>query len=92
MAIVLLRIDERLITKTVGSTDQIRQVEVMGRPGLWITGDAHQVRYLSPEGDVVVDRVAADTLLWQDGAVLFRVEGFDDLADALAFVEVVEGT
>ena len=79
--------DEQLIRKTVTSADQVRQLQVMGHPALWIAGTAHEVMYESADGDVVVERVAADTLLWQDGAVLFRVEGFDTLADALAFVE-----
>ena len=81
------RLDERLITKTVSSSDQVEQVEVSGHPGLWVSGTAHEVMYESPEGDVVVRRVAANTLLWQDGTVLYRVEGFAELADALAFAE-----
>lgn len=76
-------LDERLITKTVGSSDQIRQVTVNGAPGLWIADAPHEVLYDVPGSDVVVERVAANTLLWNDGEMLYRVEGFDLLDDAL---------
>jgi hypothetical protein len=79
------RLFEEGITKTVQSSDQISEVRVGDHPGLWIAGGSHQVAYESPDGDMVVTRVASDTLLWQDGPVLFRVEGFDDLADAVEF-------
>lgn len=73
------------ITKTVQSSDQVTEVRVGDAPGLWIAGGAHEVLYKSSAGDVIVTRAASNTLLWQDGPVLFRVEGFDDLADALEF-------
>ena len=82
-------IDGRLfdagITKTVQSSDQVSEVSVGDHPGLWFAGGPHQVAYEPPDGDVVVTRVASNTLLWQDGPVLFRVEGFDELDDALEF-------
>lgn len=79
-------LDERLVSKVVSSTDQVEVVDVMGHRGLWISGAPHEVMYASPDGDVVVERLAANTLLWHDGAVLYRLEGFEELADALAFV------
>lgn len=81
------RLSAALVVKTVGSSDQITEVIVQGRTGLWISGEPHQVMYESPDGSVVVERVARDTLVWQDGDVLLRVEGFAELSDALAFVE-----
>ena len=87
--VLLSAIDGRLfeagITKTVQSSEQISEVRVGDHPGLWIAGEPHQVVYESPDGEVVVTRAASNTLLWQDGQVLYRVEGFDDLADALEF-------
>ena len=77
----------QLIVKTVGSSDQIEEVTVDGHPGLWFDGVPHHVMYDAPTGDVVVERVAADTLVWQDGDALLRVEGFDRLSDAIGFVE-----
>ena len=81
------RLSAALVVKTVGSSEQITEVTVRGRPGLWISGDPHEVMYESSDGSVVVERVARDTLVWQDGDVLLRVEGFAELSDALAFVE-----
>jgi hypothetical protein len=76
-----------LIEKTVGASDQVREVVVDGQPGLWISGAPHEVVYESPGGAIAVERAAANTLLWSDGAVLYRVEGFDELADAVSFAE-----
>ena len=39
-----------------------------------------------PTGEIVVERVAANTLLWQRDGVLWRVEGFTRLSEALDFV------
>lgn len=80
-------LSDALITKSVGSSEQVEQVDIDGLEGLWISGAAHQVLYEAANGEVVVERFAANTLLWQDNGVLYRVEGFDQLADALAFVE-----
>ena len=79
--------DRQPILKTVGSSDQIREVTVDGHAGLWFAGVPHDVMYDAPIGEVVVERVAVDTLVWHDGAVLWRVEGFDRLPDAIEFVE-----
>ena len=43
--------------------------------------------YDAAVGDVVVERVAGNTLVWQDGDTLLRVEGFARLSDAIEFVE-----
>lgn len=79
-------LEAQLITKTVSASDQLEQVEVNGAPGLWIGGESHEVLYRVAESEVVVERVAANTLLWNDGDLLYRIEGFDRLDDALAFV------
>ncbi len=81
------RLGETLISKAVASSDQVAEVEVNGQPGLWISGGAHEVLYESLVGGIVVERVAGNTLLWQHDGVLSRVEGFDDLSQALAFAE-----
>jgi hypothetical protein len=84
-------LDGALVAKVVRSSDQIEEVDVGGRPGLWISGADHtvtfEVLYEGPDGEARGERVAADTLLWQDGTTLLRVEGFETLADALAFAE-----
>jgi hypothetical protein len=73
------------IRKTVSGTSVVVPVEVGGNPGVWIP-DAHEV--MLERGDVpVFERIAGNTLLWQDGNVLWRVEGFGRIDDALRFAE-----
>ena len=76
---------DALVVKSVGASSQVEEVIVDGRPGLWISGSPHEVLYEDPQEDVVVERVARDTLLWSADGVLYRVEGFSRLADALAY-------
>ena len=82
----------RMIVKSVQSPNQVHEVEVDGAPGLWIDGLAHEIGYESPPGHVVFERMAGNTLLWQRGDVLTRVEGFDDVDAALAFALQAEST
>jgi hypothetical protein len=82
----------RMITKSVQSSNQVQEVEVDGAPGLWIAGPAHEIGYESPLGEPVFERMAGNTLLWQRGDLLTRVEGFDDLDAALAFARQAEAT
>lgn len=78
-------LDDGLITKMVGGDSSVREVDVAGRRGVWIDGAPHDLAYLTGDGEVVFERFAGNTLLWQDGDVLYRVEGFPTLADALAY-------
>lgn len=87
---IAARPNEVLISKTVQASHDVVDADVNGHDGLWVGGGAHEVLYETPDGEVEVRRVAANTLLWWDGDVLYRVEGFDDLDDALAFA--AEGT
>jgi len=81
------RLNTAVVAKTVGSLEQIDEVTVQGQDGLWISGAPHQVGYESLDGSIAVERVAQNTLVWQSGDVLVRVEGFVELSDALAFVD-----
>ena len=71
--------------KTLGSSTSIIEVDVGGHLGLWIDGAPHQVMYETSDGSVVVERVAGNTLLWEVDPVLYRLEGFDNLDDAIKF-------
>ncbi|HQV57150.1 MAG TPA: hypothetical protein PKV27_03990 [Ilumatobacteraceae bacterium] len=75
-----------MISKTIANDNQLHEVDVRGQLGLWIAGEAHQVMYESA-GEIRIERAAANTLLWNDGSTLYRVEGFDDVEDAVAFAE-----
>lgn len=80
------RLGGPIMQKTLGSSTAIIEVDVAGFLGLWIDGAPHEVMYTASDGGVVVERVAGNTLLWEVGEVLYRLEGFDNLEDALEFV------
>jgi len=82
----------RMITKSVQSSNQVQEIDVDGAPGLWIAGPPHEIGYESPPGQPVFERMAGNTLLWQRGDVITRVEGFADLDAALAFARQAEST
>ncbi len=79
------RIDGRVLQKTLGSSTSIVEVDVGGHLGLWISGAPHQLAYESSDGGITVERIAGNTLLWEVDGVLYRLEGFDNLEDALNF-------
>lgn len=78
------------LTKTLGDGTDVRRVEVDGALGLWIDGDPHEVVYRDPDGQFVVERFAGNILLWQDGDVVRRLEGFDSLEGALAYARALD--
>ncbi|MFA5774036.1 MAG: hypothetical protein WC864_01500 [Ilumatobacteraceae bacterium] len=75
----------RTMQKTLGSSTSIIEVDVDGHQGLWISGAPHEVMYETSDGQVAIERVAGNTLLWEVGNVLYRLEGFESLEDALEF-------
>lgn len=79
-------LDNPAVGKTIGDGTSVMRVTVDGGFGLWIDGDPHQVSFLD-DGEIVFERFAGNTLLWQDGLVIRRVEGFDDVAAAIQFAE-----
>jgi hypothetical protein len=79
------RLEQPFIDKALTAGSAIERVDVGGAPGLWIDGAPHIVTYRDPAGRIATQRVAGNTLLWQDGDVIHRVEGFTSLASALAF-------
>ena len=78
-----------VITKILGDESAIRRVDVGGRPGLWIDGAAHELVIRDADGETVVRRFAGNTLLWQDGDSIGRVEGAATLDEALAVAQGV---
>lgn len=85
MSAIAGRIDGPVLQKTLGSSTSIVEVDVGGHLGLWISGAPHELVYESSDGVIVVERIAGDTLLWEVDEVLYRLEGFDNLEDALNF-------
>lgn len=78
------RLSTPLLTKSIGTSTAVVNVDVDGRPGIWIGAGPHEIFYETDDG-IGVARTAGQTLLWQTGDVVTRVEGFSDLAAALEF-------
>lgn len=75
--------------KSVGEGSTVLEVSVDGAPGLWIDGDPHEVVFTDADGTLVFEGFAGNTLLWQDGDVVRRLEGFDDLESAIDFASSI---
>lgn len=85
MSAIAGRINGPVLQKTLGSNTSIVEVDVGGHLGLWISGAPHELAYESSDGVFAVERIARNTLLWEVDGVLYRLEGFDNLEDALNF-------
>jgi hypothetical protein len=80
------RQDEGLAHKLVANgLATVEPVTVDGAPGAWISGQPHFFWYLSPEGFPIEDsrRLVGDTLAWERGGILYRIEGAITLEHAL---------
>jgi len=79
------RFDERFLGKIVGPGTDVSMVIVNGHPGVWIHGAPHAVAYLDTSGEFRLEnlRIVGDVLLWEEGGVVFRIEGASSQAAAL---------
>lgn len=80
------------VVKTVEPESVVLGVDVDGQPGKWIEGEAHQISYLDRNGEIQTDsvRTAGNVLLWEGGGATYRIEGIDDLDEALAVASSME--
>jgi hypothetical protein len=79
------------LAKLVAPESHVRVVAVRGRPGLWITGTHHRVPYLDRDGTLRFgsSRPTGHVLLWEEGGVTYRVEGFARQAAAVEIASSV---
>jgi hypothetical protein len=82
-------LDAGSFRKLVLAGATVTPVDVGGRPGYWIEGEPHVFMYVDPDGDIREARLAANTLVWQDGDVVRRVEGDVALERALEIAEAL---
>ncbi len=81
---------EILVTKLVGPATAVTPVALAdGSPAYWITGGPHTVLYEAPQGGVreAEGRLASDTLVFNRGGLLVRIETAAGLATALAVAD-----
>lgn len=71
--------------KVVGPGTHVEEVRVAGQPGLWLAGRPHLFAYLDPQGGFRTGRVrlAGNTLLWEHGLLVLRLEGAETKTEAL---------
>jgi hypothetical protein len=78
-------IDEAYIEKMVDASGDFEQVEIDGQSGIWVEG-LHFFMYVLPSGEGLNEtaRLARNALLWENGDLLYRLEGDLTLAQARA--------
>lgn len=76
---------EGFVQKTAGSGTLIEAVRVAGEQGLFVSGDEHFVMFRNEAGDVADEPtyLAGNTLLWNRGDLLLRLEGDFERGEAL---------
>lgn len=83
--------DPGLARKVVDTGGRVDRVTVGDAPAYWITGIAHGFWYLGPDGEVIFEsgRRVGNTLAWQRGDILYRIEGAITLERALQIAESI---
>ena len=79
-------VDERFFGKVLDRDTTVEMVTIDGQPGFWIQGRPHLFFYSAgPGGEILQEtlRLAGNTLIWQRGPVLLRLEAQVDRATAL---------
>jgi hypothetical protein len=76
------------VKKVTGEAEVI-PVIVAGASGYWLGGGPHVVSYVDPEGRVGADqvRLAGNTLLWQRGGIVYRLESALGMDSAIELAE-----
>jgi len=69
--------DYAYVKKLFSAGTQLEFVSVGSADGVWISGAVHELVVEAPDGSeqVAPVRLAANTLLWADGGVTYRLEG-----------------
>ena len=77
--------------KVVGPGTRVEEVRVTGEPGLWLAGAPHLFAYLDANGAFRTGRVrlAGNTLLWEHGTLVLRLEGARTKGQALRLASSV---
>jgi hypothetical protein len=70
------RVDGAFINKYIGSGTTVKDVDVGGVSGLWVSGAPHEIAYVGADGSFVhgTFRFSGPALLWQLGDVTLRLE------------------
>jgi hypothetical protein len=80
---------EELLTKGVGPQAEISIVQVRGRTGYWIEGEAHTLVYRDAGGRERTDtaRLAGNVLLFEANGITYRIESGLPREDVIRIAE-----
>jgi hypothetical protein len=81
-----------LVEKRILPETTVEQTTIRSSPAFWISGVPHAFVYLDADGKAQLDttRLAANTLLWEDDGITYRLESALERADAIALAESLE--
>jgi hypothetical protein len=79
------RVAEQYFSKVLGPDATVEQVTVGGHAGYWISGRPHDFAFTDEQGNPYFEtlRLATNTLVFDDGGTLVRIEGDMTKAQAL---------
>lgn len=82
-------LDEGYFGKILGPGTTLTPVTVAGEAGWWLSGEAHELIYVGPDGSPVFDshRFVGDALLWTDGGLTYRLESGLGMAATIRLAE-----
>lgn len=83
-------LDNPGLGKVLGTDAEVTEVTVNGAFALWIDGAPHEVSFYDADGEIVFRGFAGNTLLWQDGDVIRRLEGFGTVGAAIDHAESLD--
>lgn len=69
------RLEPDLLGKAVGTAVEVRPITLFGGEAYWISGQPHFFMYTDGSGMVQEARPSADSLVWQRGGDIVRIEG-----------------
>jgi hypothetical protein len=70
-------LERAAFSKLIDAGSRVQVVSVDGRTAYWISGDQHLFFMYRRDGKVEEQRLAGNTLVWQAGGEIIRVEGVD---------------
>lgn len=86
LSVFRAQIEHEIVTKkTLGTGTTVEPIAVDGSRGYWLSGEPHALYYISNEGELREDlgRLAGNTLVWQHGDLIYRLESRLSKARAL---------
>jgi hypothetical protein len=90
VSVMPAHIEAGFFEKTLGTTSTVRSASVDGNSGYWIEGSPHQLMFVF--GDQIQPdtlRLATNTLLWQRGEYVYRIEADVDLETAIRIAQSI---